>query len=170
MLIMRVTFWLLAVALAVSAFLGAVSLIIRGSTLPHASSARVYNLAAVHVLVESRPEDALGQILLLRATPVQQWCFDWVIPANGTCRLLASAFVAAESGDHGQPVVLAFGDTPPLAALLRQVPLLGPLMGKPQVIAWAKPSIYRVELQRAPCIAGERRTCFHAVVQDVAQG
>jgi hypothetical protein len=91
-----------------------------------------------------------------------------VLPANGICRLSEPALVAAEADDQGEPLHLAWGDAPPLLALLRRMPMLSALAPKPQAIAWATPGVYRVELQQAACFSGETGPCYQAVILDAA--
>jgi hypothetical protein len=137
-----------------------------GDDLPRATHLRVYSLAAVRAMVESDPSRALGLTVRLRAIPVRQWCLDWVLPANGMCRLTAPAFVSAGPQDPGEPVVLAFGDIPPLLGALRAAPMMGAIVPRPHVITWATLGIYAVEIERASCIPGESSLCYHAVVLD----
>lgn len=161
--------WTLIAVFGAGVILGAMILIVRQGELSDAANGKVRNLAQVRAMVEANPTRSFEQTVRLHAIPVRGWCFDWVVPANGTCRMSAPAFVVAEPTDGGEPLELAFGDTPLLAAQLRRIPLLDRLAHKPQIINWAKAGIYTVELKRAPCISGEPRPCFSAVVLDVGQ-
>jgi hypothetical protein len=126
----------------------------------------VYTLATLRALVADDPSGRMGQTVRLHALPVRQSCFDWVLPVNGICRLAEPALLAAEAGDRGEPLPLAWGDPPQLLALLRRTPMLSSLAPKPQTIDWGTPGVYSIELKRAACVPGEISPCYQAVILD----
>lgn len=157
--------WSVVAAVGAAVLLGVYAAMAPGNQAPHS---RVYTLAAVRARVANDPSGWLGRAVRLRATPARQWCFDWVLPANGTCRLSAPALLAAEPGDRGAPLPLTWGDASPLLALLRRAPLLGALAPRPQAITWGTPGIYRIEFTGTPCLAGQTDPCYQAVLLDAA--
>jgi hypothetical protein len=124
----------------------------------------IYSLAALRANLESDPTNWLGRTARVHAIPVLQWCFVWTVPSP-RCALQEPALVSPKTNTDA-PLPLAWGSAPPLLAFLRQVPLLGAVAPPPQVIQWARPGIYRVQVLVASCFAVGMGPCYKATVLD----
>jgi predicted ribosomally synthesized peptide with SipW-like signal peptide len=154
---------------ALLAVIGAVLLLSVGTVAALSSSQHyppAFTLATLRASVSDHPSGWRGRVVRLRAVPTRQWCFDWVYPANGTCRLVAQAFLPAGTDDQGAPVLLGWEPPPPLLALLRSAPLIGVLAPGPQSVNWGRPGQFRVQLRAASCVAGAQDPCYEAAVVD----
>jgi hypothetical protein len=153
----------LVAAVGAALLLGFLTVTTYGSSVAHA---RTYTLAAVRALVAKDPSGWLGRPVRVRAAPALQWCFAWVLPANGTCRLAEPALVATEPDDWGEPLPLGWGDASPLLTLLRRTPVLSAFAPRPQALSWGIPGVYSIELKEVSCVSGQTGRCYQAVVLD----
>jgi hypothetical protein len=136
-----------------------------GSPVQHA---QVYTIGSLRVKLAVDPAAWQRQIVRVHAIPARQWCFDWALPANGTCKLWEPALLGDERGNMGEPLPLAWGSPPPRLAVLRRMPLLALLAPSPQAIDWATPGVYTIQLERASCFSGGTGPCYEAVILDAA--
>lgn len=66
----------------------------------------------------------------------------------------------------GRSLPLDLGAADTLLARLRQVPLLGRVLPRPQALNWDRAAVYRIEVQAAPCPDRHESVCYRGLVVD----
>ena len=130
------------------------------------SGGPVYTVAALRAHLAEHPEAWVDRPLRVRA--LADICSDWYVWAAGVTICIATQPVLADLDGDGQPLPLAWGSAPPLAEVLRRLPLLKAVMPAPQEVRWDTHAVYRIRLREVPTPSCSHPPCYEAVLVDAA--
>jgi hypothetical protein len=123
----------------------------------------VYSLAEVRAHLARDPGAWVGRIVEVRGRAVGAHCL-WPAAAPDACPDPQPSSLVDPSG----ALPLTAGAAAPLLAAVRRVPLLWRVLPAPQVVDWAAPATYRVQLLAAPAADCGHPPCFRALLLDAA--
>jgi hypothetical protein len=126
----------------------------------------VYTVAALQAKVARHPTAWRGRTVLLRAVAVACVPMFGIAPDEPLC-------LPAGPIDPGPPyprvwLPLTVGAPNPLLAVLRRLPLAGPLVPAPQALPWGAVSTFHVQLRAAPSDACSSPPCYAALLLSTA--
>jgi hypothetical protein len=125
----------------------------------------VYSVAAVQAGLAQDAGAWVGRTVRARGMVLFSGCLSWDAGGSAPCPD-ASVYLLDQDGAHLLPVVA--GQSDPLLAALRRLPLAGRLVPAPQQIRWGALTTYRVRLSAAPTTLCGTPPCYAAQLLDTA--